>query len=512
MAKDRGRSRKENKHLPLEVVMTTQDTVEAGYKEKRARRLKMKQRQKGLMSEDMGHGFESDDEDVDTGESFVPATLSKKILMQAREQQLQDELDPEMTGKFEMSKKRAHNLGVGQRKADVDSFFTVDDGEDDDEEDEPIAFDDDHGVYQSGEYVGLNEGELEMDSSEAEILRRFMPDDSKDRRTLAQIIMDKMKESTQAAAEFAQAKADQEGMQFDDMEGVGGSAPLDPKIVDVYTEIGRYFASYRSGKIPKVFKVVPALSNWEEIVFLTNPETWTPHATYAATRLFASNLNATKAQRFYNLILLPKCRDDIFAHKRLNFHLYLALRKATYKPAGFYRGIILPLAAGGDCTLREALIFGSVIAKASIPQLHSAAALIKLATLPYSGAVSIFIRILINKKYTLPYMAIDKVVEHFLNFLDTPGPLPVIWHQALLSLAQRYKHDITIAQKESLRKLLSVHHHHMITQEIRRELFTSSSRGEPMSVMTPAAANRAMATNAPVLQGSSNKPDRKSVV
>lgn len=533
MPKDKGRSRKENQHEPLEVTvcshyyvvnqavypsrshstlfpifqMTTHDTIEHEYKEKRARKLKMKQKKKGLMSEDVEQDFESDEEIVDTTESFVPAALSKKILMQAREQQLQDEFDPEMTGKYEMSKKRMHSLGVAQRASNVDTFFNVQD-DDEDEEDEAIGFDDDHGVFQSGDYIDMNEAQLEMDSAEAEILRRFMPDDSKDRRTLAQIIMEKMKETTKAAADFAQANTSEGGMEFDDMEGVGGSAPLDPKIVEVYTEIGRYLASYRSGKIPKVFKVVPALSNWEEILFLTNPETWTPHATYAATRLFASNLNATKAQRFYNLILLPKCRDDIYTNKRLNFHLYLALKKATYKPAGFYRGIILPLATGGDCTLREALIFGSVIAKSSIPQLHSAAALIKLASMPYSGAVSIFMRYLINKKYTLPYMAIDKVVDHFLTFEEVPGPLPVIWHQSLLALAQRYKHDITIAQKERLRKILSLHHHHGITPEVRRELYTSSSRGEPVSVITPGASNRAPVVNvsaAPVLSRNAPK-------
>lgn len=37
---------------------------------------------------------------------------------------------------------------------------------------------------------------------------------------------------------------------------------------------------------------------------------------------------------------------------------YLSLKKATYKPAAFYRGIILPLAAQADVTLREAIIFG----------------------------------------------------------------------------------------------------------------------------------------------------------
>lgn len=35
---------------------------------------------------------------------------------------------------------------------------------------------------------------------------------------------------------------------------------------------------------------------------------------------------------------------DIKEHKKLNFHYYMALKKSTYKPAAFYKGIILPLA------------------------------------------------------------------------------------------------------------------------------------------------------------------------
>jgi essential nuclear protein 1 len=62
-----------------------------------------------------------------------------------------------------------------------------------------------------------------------------------------------------------------------------------------------------------------------------------------ATRLFASNLNAKMAQRFYSLVLLPRVIEDIKEHKKLNYHLYLALKKALYKPAAFYKGILLPL-------------------------------------------------------------------------------------------------------------------------------------------------------------------------
>lgn len=44
------------------------------------------------------------------------------------------------------------------------------------------------------------------------------------------------------------------------------------------------------------------------------------------------------AQRFYNLVLLPRVRDDIAEYKRLNFHLYMALQKALFKPAAWFKG------------------------------------------------------------------------------------------------------------------------------------------------------------------------------
>lgn len=71
---------------------------------------------------------------------------------------------------------------------------------------------------------------------------------------------------------------------------------------------------------------------------------------YQATRLFASNLNARMAQRFYNLVLLPRLRQDINEHKRLHFALYQALKKAVYKPSAFYKGILLPLCQVNMCS------------------------------------------------------------------------------------------------------------------------------------------------------------------
>lgn len=69
----------------------------------------------------------------------------------------------------------------------------------------------------------------------------------------------------------------------------------------------------------------------------------------------------------------------------------------------------------GDCTLREAIIVGSVLARNSVPVLHSSAAMLKIAEMDYTGANSIFLRILFDKKYALPYRVVDAVVFHFIR-------------------------------------------------------------------------------------------------
>jgi len=47
--------------------------------------------------------------------------------------------------------------------------------------------------------------------------------------------------------------------------------------------------------------------------------------------------------RFFNLVLLPRVRDDIDEYKKLHFHMYQCLFKAMFKPAAFFKGILLPL-------------------------------------------------------------------------------------------------------------------------------------------------------------------------
>ena len=281
-----------------------------------------------------------------------------------------------------------------------------------------------------------------------------------ERRSLADIIMDKINEK-----EHQQ----QSGMNEDD--GEIGYTDIPEKVAEVYTDIGKILSRYTAGKLPKAFKVIPSLANWEEVLYLTRPDQWTPQAMYAATRIFASNLNPKMAQRFYNLVLLDACRADILETHKLNYHYYRSLKKSVYKPAAFFKGILLPLCKS-NCTLREAAIVASVLQRVSIPVHHSAVAIHKLAQLEYSGAASIFIKTLLNKKYSLPAPVIGSLVRHFASFTnDNKTVLPVLWHQCLLVFVQRYKNEVQDEAREALRLVMKQHSHHKITPEIRRELF-----------------------------------------
>lgn len=259
---------------------------------------------------------------------------------------------------------------------------------------------------------------------------------------------------------------------------------------------------YKSGPLPKPFKILPSVPNWPILLEITHPEKWTPNAVYAGTRLFISS-KAHVAQEYISTVLLERIRDEIHETKKLSVHTYNSLRKALYKPACFFKGLLFPLVSGGTCTMREAHIVSSVIARVSIPVLHSAAALLRmcdlaaeqsLTSLESTGAVNMFIRVFLEKKYALPYKVIDAVVFHFLRFrahtgedtMITDGPsgkgvkahkLPVLWHQSLLVFAQRYRNDITEDQREALLDLLLVRGHKDIGPEVRRELLAGRGRG-----------------------------------
>lgn len=220
---------------------------------------------------------------------------------------------------------------------------------------------------------------------------------------------------------------------------------------------------------------------------LTHPERWSPHAARAATKLFISSMKPPQAQLFLSVVLLDAIREDIQENKKLNVQYYEALKRALYKPGAFFKGIIFPILDQG-CTLREAAILSSVLSRTKIPVLHASAALLRIAEMEhYTGPNSLFLRILIDKKFSLPYKVVDALVFHFIRLSNTykarnrgeSEKLPVLWHQSLLVFAQRYASDLTPEQKDALLDVVRATPHAQIGPEVRRELVNSVVRGAP---------------------------------
>jgi len=423
------------RHDPLEKQIM--DSMETGT-------LKPQKKQKKEKAEKV-------EEDSD---AFVNDKISSRIMKQVHEQQA--EIEAEFPA-----------LGSGGKSAPVTSAWgklptpaipkgriaapTLDADDSDEEEEELVNADLEEEIE-----------DIEITEDQERDLSMFMPSSTSNRRTLADIIMDKINQQQDGAVEDQKESAD----------AMGGSS-LDPKVIDVYTQVGKYLGNYTSGKVPKAFKIIPSLRDWEEILHLTNPENWSAQAMFVATRLFASNLNPKMAQRFYNLVLLPRVREDIAKMKRLNYHLYASVKKSIYKPAAFFRGVLLPLALD-ECTVREALIMSSILSKNSIPAIHASVALLKLSEMEYSGPVTLFMKTLLNKKYSLPYRVIDGLVKYFVGFEADEREMPVVWHQNLLTFVQRYKSNLTPEQKSGLKSLLRKQQHKGITSEVRRELFAQA--------------------------------------
>lgn len=389
-------------------------------------------------------------------------TVQRKNRAKSNKKQTDDEelLDDKTSQRIlELSKAQQIEVQAEEereRKKNRVTFVDSDDEEDDDQDNESLVDEEEDYVQNDDGFVTIVEG-TEGLSAEDEALVASLMKPSTERRTLADMILEKIEEKE---AEKRGEMAEEEPV-----------VELPPKVVEVYTDIGKILSRYTSGKLPKAFKVIPSLSNWEEVLYLTRPDQYSPQAMYAATRIFASNLNPKMAQRFYNLVLLDAVRADIEYNKRLNYHYYMALKKAVYKPAAFFKGILLPLCRE-HCTLREAAIVASVLQRVSIPVHHSAVAIHKLAQqTDYNGASSIFIKTLLNKKYSLPAPVIGALVRHFASFIQDDRTLPVLWHQCLLVFVQRYKNEVKDEAREALKAVMKKHYHHKITPEIRRELF-----------------------------------------
>ena len=231
------------------------------------------------------------------GRTTVDPKLSRNILRLAREQQ--EEIERE-EAELEAEEEVAPPAFRGEAEL-----------EDDDEgDDEEASVDSDDADDYDPDYAQLDirpedHALLERHDAEEEQALEEMGEDGLPRpktKTLADLIMAKI----QAAEDGQPAE-----MPMEESDGRMMPPGINPKVIEVYVKVGELLSRYKSGPLPKAFKIIPSLPAWEDVLYITNPETWTPHATLAATRIFVSNFKPAQCERYYQLVFYDKIRDEI---------------------------------------------------------------------------------------------------------------------------------------------------------------------------------------------------------
>ncbi len=102
------------------------------------------------------------------------------------------------------------------------------------------------------EHEGKFYENLEIAEEDEKALELFMAKDAPARRTLGDIIMEKLTEKqTEVASQMTES-----GQIMPD---------LDERVIQVYKGVGQILTRYRSGKLPKAFKILPSLRLWEQV-------------------------------------------------------------------------------------------------------------------------------------------------------------------------------------------------------------------------------------------------------
>eukprot|EP00759_Apiculatamorpha_spiralis_P046365 PhF_6_TR42794/c0_g1_i1/m.64752/K14797/ENP1, BYSL; essential nuclear protein 1 len=370
---------------------------------------------------------------------------------------------PKMTSKLlAMAREEREAVDRDGPPRNLDDLVNEDE-EDEEDYDEELEFDDHTSA--ATDVSDLDPYVPDLDPEEAAALAQFQPKSNAQCRTLADIILSKIQEKKDRKATGG----------GDDGEDGDEESPFDKKVVRVYRTVGKLLKSYTIGRLPKAFKFLPQLKNWEDLLWLTKPQDWSPHALYAATRLFASGLNEKMAQRYYYAFLLPSivtAMENPRTDSKMILHpmRYRAIRKAMFKPAAFMKGFLIPFCEEETATVQAALVIGAILHKCTVPAIPAAVALVKISEFPFSPASAIIMRAIIDKRLSLPVQAIDATVAYFHRFIKDDRELPVLWHQLMLSFLTKYGHELLPEQLPLLRDACHKHYHIQITPDVYREL------------------------------------------
>lgn len=50
-----------------------------------------------------------------------------------------------------------------------------------------------------------------------------------------------------------------------DATGIRSTAVIEPQLKGIFGDVGKFLSQYRSGKLPKPFRSIPKIRNWEDV-------------------------------------------------------------------------------------------------------------------------------------------------------------------------------------------------------------------------------------------------------
>jgi len=188
---------------------------------------------------------------------------------------------------------------------------------------------------------------------------------------------------------------------------------LKPRLLKVLERASLFLKVYRSGKLPKIVRILPSVRNFEEIIWLTRPDIWSDQAVLSITRSFLPRLDKAQMSRYYSLILAPRFQESIFNQQISSNHIQKAIKLSTKFPFTFFSSLILPICDSKECSLKEAAVLGSILYKYHFSSLVIMTLIIRLLDNPITQTKCLMLRIIISKNYLIPHRILDLFVDFF---------------------------------------------------------------------------------------------------
>jgi essential nuclear protein 1 len=187
------------------------------------------------------------------------------------------------------------------------------------------------------------------------------------------------------------------------------------KVLKILERTGIILKVYRSGKVPKIVKIIPLFENFEDLIWYTRPDRWSTRALFIVSKIFIKKLNNFETKRFLTLIFLPRLQECIFKKENLNLYIPFISKIANLNPKIFFSSIILPFFTSSRCCKTESVVLSLILLKISFQTKHISWALIKLLKTSQNSPKYIILRTLLAKNYNFSYRILDVLVDFFIK-------------------------------------------------------------------------------------------------